>query len=533
MKKALYTLAICAGAMFAASSCVSLETPPYGSESDATFWTENENAAFATLNSCYTRFYSIGQMLESESGTDNAYGKGVSSQEPVARGSLTTDNSYIKGMWDGFYAGIRTCNELLTNIDRVPESSLSAELRARYIAEARVIRASHYYELASRWGDVPYTEKVLSVNESREIARTPYVEVMHNVTTTLEAVLESNALPASYGAGDRGRITCGAAKALLAKVYLFMGNYEKVRDLTDEIMTSHTYELYPSYEGLFTVDAEYNKEIILDVEYAPVSREWNMRSIGFIPPSMGGYCSFGPTQELVDSYIMLNGKGIKEEGSGFDKNNEFDNRDPRLKMTIIYNGNSYATANGDYVVDTVTPDSRDAYSTTSDVTPTGYYLRKWYDKKSYVSSTTSASINAIIIRYADILLMNAEAHAELGSMNATVWDKTIKPIRQRAGFTEAGALNFPSGNVKEIIRNERRCELAFEGQRQKDIIRWRIAENVLNGYAHGLYTGAAVGTDQGYVKLENRQFDPAKHYLWPIPQKERDLNTNLTQNPNW
>lgn len=533
MKKAIYTLAIFAGAMFAASSCVSLDTPPYGSEADVTFWAENEQAAFATLNTCYGRFYSIGHMLESEVGTDDAYGKGVTSQEPMARGSLTTDNSYVKGMWDGYYAGIRTCNELLNNIDRVPAEFVSKELRARYVAEATVIRASHYFELAARWGDVPYTEKVLSVQESKEIARTPYAEVMKHVTDALEGVLAEGALPASYPAGDRGRITSGAAKALLAKVYLFQNNYDKVRTLTQEIMDSHTYDLYPDYEKLFTVDAENNVEIILDVQYSPVSREWNMRSVGFLPPSMGGYCSFGPTQELVDSYIMLNGKGIKEAGSGFDKNNEFANRDPRLKMSIIYDGNSYATRDGDYVIETTNPESRDAYGTTSDVTPTGYYLRKWYDKKEYVSSTTAATINAIIIRYADILLMNAEAHAELGSMDATVWNNTVKKIRERAGFTEAGALNYPSGDVKEIIRNERRCELAFEGHRQKDIIRWRIAEKVLNGYAHGFYTGAASGTDNGYVRLEKREFNAAKHYLWPIPQKERDLNSNLTQNLNW
>ncbi len=533
MKHTLYTLAICIGAAFAASSCISLETLPYGSESDASFWQDNENAAFATLNSCYTRFYSIYQMLESESATDNAYGKGVDKQEPIARGSLTTDNGYIKGMWDGFYAGIRTCNELLNNIGKVPENKLSKELRARYIAEARVIRASHYYELASRWGDVPYTEKVLSVKESREIQQTAYTEVMSNVTTELEAVLESKALPVAYGNGERGRITCGAAKALLAKVYLFQGNFAKVRDLTQEIIDSKTYSLYPSYEGLFTVDGEYNSEIILDAEYAPVVREWSMRDAGFLPPSMGGYAVYGPTQELVDSYIMLNGKRITDEGSGYDSNSPFANRDPRLKMTIIYNGNSYATLAGDLVIDTVSPDSRDAYGTTSDVTPTGYYLRKWYDKNPYVSSSTSASINAIIIRYADILLMNAEAHAELGTMNSTVWNNTVQEVRKRAGFTEDGALNLPTGDVKEIIRNERRCELAFEGQRRKDIIRWKIADKVMNGYIHGLYTGASSGTDNGYVRLENRQFNSGKHYLWPIPQKEIDLNPNLKQNPNW
>src|SRR5690606_19727229 len=101
-------------------------------------------------------------------------------------------------------------------------------------------------------------------------------------------------------------------------------------------------------------------------------------------------------------------------------------------------------------------------------------------------------------------------------------------------FTESRALEFPTGgDLKEIVRRERRSELAFEGLRHKDIIRWRIAEQVLNGWSHGLYTGDAVGTDNGYVRVENRRFDAGKHYLWPIPQNERDLNSSLTQNPEW
>lgn len=531
MKKVIYTLALIAGVMSSASSCIGLDTPPYDRETDLTFWSENELAAISTLNSCYTRFYSINQMIESEGATDNAYYKGVGGTQPIGNGSYGTDNGYVKGLWDGFYAGIRTCNELLNNIDKC--TSLSDDLRKRYVAEARVIRASHYYELFTRFGGVPYTTEVLTVAQSTEIGITPREEVVANVIAELEAVIAENVLPASYGAGDRGRITSGAAKAILAKVYLFEGNYAKVKTLTDEIMSSGTYKLFPSYEGIFTVDNEQNSEVILDVQYAPVTREWNMRTLGIIPPSMGGYCEVAPTQELVDSYIMLNGKSIREAGSGYNQADPYADRDPRLKMTIIYDGNSYPTAGGETVINTI-GDGRDCYGTTSDVTPTGYYLRKWFDSKTYVSSTTSASINAIIIRYADILLMNAEANEALGTLDETVWNNTIKAIRQRAGFTDAGALNFDAGaDNKAIIRNERRCELAFEGARFKDIIRWKIAEDVLKGPVHGIYTGEAVGTDNGYVVIETRNFDAKKHYLWPIPQKERDLNKNLDQNPNW
>lgn len=529
MKKVLYTIALSASVMFAAASCISLETPPYGSESDVTFWSEDENAALATLNSCYTRFYSINQLIDSEAATDNAYTKDLGSTNPIANGSYSTDNGYVRGLWNGFYAGIRTCNELLTNIDKVP--GLEPALRDRYIAEAKVIRASHYYELYTRWGSVPYTTKVLGVAESKTIKCTPRAEVVEHVIADLNAAIESGALPASYGAGDRGRVTIGAAKAFLAKVYLFEGDFAKVRDLTEEIMNSGTYSLFNSYEGLFTVANENNSEVILDVQYDPTVRNWNMRSLGVIPPSMGGYCSLAPTQELVDSYIMLNGKKIDEAGSGYDSANPYENRDPRLQATVIYNGNSYPGAASP--IDCVSADSRDGYNTTSDVTPTGFYLRKYYDVNKYVNENTS-TINAIVIRYADVLLMNAEAHAELGSLNASVWDKTVKLIRKRAGFTDAAALDFNAGaNNKEIIRNERRCELAFEGARFKDIMRWKIAEKVLNGNVHGLYTGALVGTDGGFVILEKRSFDPAKHYLWPIPQYDRDINNNLDQNPNW
>ena len=132
--------------------------------------------------------------------------------------------------------------------------------------------------------------------------------------------------------------------------------------------------------------------------------------------------------------------------------------------------------------------------------------------------------------------MNAEALAELGEFDSSAWDATIGYIRSRAGFTDAGALEYQGetgDDLIQLIRNERRCELAFEGLRFKDIIRWRIAEDVMNGWCHGVKTDDPVGTDDGYIRVEQRTFDPDKHYLWPVPQDDRDLNGNLSQNPGW
>ena len=133
---------------------------------------------------------------------------------------------------------------------------------------------------------------------------------------------------------------------ILAKVHLFDGDWAEVKRLTQEIMDSRVYSLTGSYADVFNIDNEYNSEVILDVQYSPVLREWSMRDAGFIPPSMGGYCNIAPTQELVDSYIMLNGRKISDAGSGYDKSNPYADRDPRLAASIIYTGNSYRLADG-------------------------------------------------------------------------------------------------------------------------------------------------------------------------------------------
>lgn len=129
--------------------------------------------------------------------------------------------------------------------------------------------------------------------------------------------------------------------------------------------------------------------------------------------------------------------------------------------------------------------------------------------------------------------MYAEAKQSLGQMTADVWNKTIRAIRSRAGFTDAAALDYPgTTNMENIIRNERRVEFAMEGLRIDDIRRWKIAQTVLNGWLHGARYGD-IAVDNGYLRVQLRQFNQTKHYLWPVPPSERALNTNLTQNPNY
>jgi hypothetical protein len=534
MKTTINNFILVALLMVSVSSCVKLDTAPYDRETDLVYWEQDPNAALNALNTCYTYIASMDETMYADCMSDNAYTKVPSAEnQKIGNGSFSTDDSYVLSVWDSRYAGIRLCNQVLANIDRVP--SLSAELKQRYIGEAKVLRAYHYYELYTRFGDIPYFTNVLSIKESSSIARTEKATVVSNIISELEEVINGNYLPASYDADNKGRITKWAAMAIEAKVYLFEGNWAKVQEITSKIMQQGGFTLFPSYSGLFEIANEYNSEVIMDAQYRPTTREHHIM-YAFLPPSLGGYSQLSPLQSLVDSYIMLNGKAITADGSGFDESHPYANRDPRLAATVMYTGNSYRLANGtDVVINCEKGQGRDGYGVTSDCSATGYYVKKYWDN-TYRASLYSG-LNPILIRYADILLMNAEALAEQGTLNETAWNNTIKLIRQRAGFTQSSAIDFPAGSTKDalinIVRNERRSELAMEGLRYKDIIRWKIADKVMNGYCHGLKTGDVVNADNGYIRVENRTFNAEKHYLWPIPQSERDLNKNLTQNPNW
>ncbi len=176
----------------------------------------------------------------------------------------------------------------------------------------------------------------------------------------------------------------------------------------------------------------------------------------------------------------------------------------------------------------------DIYASGSSSTTTGYYWRKYFDPTHMTAF--ASGLNLILFRYADVLLMYAEAKNEQAKLSAADWDLTIREIRARAGFTDAAALDYnpalTQDELREVIRNERRVELAMEGLRIFDIRRWEIAEDVLNGWAHGAQFGSAE-IDNGYLRVNERTFDPSKHYLWPVPRDERNLNPNLGQNPNW
>lgn len=527
------------------ASCEDLDQAPEDRFTDSNYWTSVDKAQLM-LNTAYSQMQTSQYFFYNEGLSDNAYnGRGDNAgAASIGAGLYDPSLARLKSEWNERYGGIKSCNVLLENIDKVPNADPA--VIARMKAEARFLRAFQHFQLTTWFGAIPLLEKDPSLPESTTISRTSHEEVIQFILNELDAIAPQLPKNTQLTATEKGKITIGAAMALKARVLLYESRWAEVIEVTEKFMAMNygQYSLFPSYEGLFQQQNEFSNEDILSLQYVPVQRRWG-EFIDMAPISAGARLNaLAPTQELVDSYLMLNGKKINESGSNYDENNPYVNRDPRLTYTVVYDGYNWKEANGTshtiYIKPGSYPDNDankagpDEYAPGSSSTPTGYFTRKYYDIQH--EADLNSGLNLMLFRYADILLMYAEAKNELSQMNSTVWDQTIKVIRSRAGFTDAAALSFNNAlgqpGLKEVIRNERRIEFGMEGLRIFDIRRWKIAEDVLNGYAHGAKFGLS-SIDNGYLRVNLRNFDPEKHYLWPIPRDERLINNNLSQNPNW
>jgi hypothetical protein len=523
------------------TSCKKLDLVPTDRFTDVNYWTSTEKAN-SILNTAYSQMFNSSRFFLNEALSDNAYNgrgdnEGVAS---IASGTYDASLGRIKSEWNDHYSGIKTCNLFLDNVDRI--ENMDPVLKARMKGEARFLRAFQYFQLMTWFGDVPLFDKDITLEESLSIGRSPRAEVLAFILSELDAAVEALPVNTAYAQADRGRITKGAALGLKARVYLYEGRWQDVATTCEAIMSGNngSYSLFNSYAGLFLPQNENNSEVLLDFQFDPVNRTYN-HLFDFVPISVGARLNaLAPTQELVDSYLMANGRAINEAGSGYDAEDPYVNRDPRMTATIVYHNYNWTRPDGTtktiYIKPGTDPDETkmDEYAAGGVSSPTGYYLRKYYDPTSLTNFVSG--LNLILIRYADVLLMYAEARNELGTMDESVWNQTVRALRNRAGFVDPVALNFNASlgqdGLRTAIRNERRTELAMEGLRIFDIRRWKTAEVVLNGWAHGAKFGPA-SIDNGYIRANLRVFDPGKHYLWPIPRDERNLNPNLQQNPGW
>jgi len=413
--------------------------------------------------------------------------------DDVEKGSSPTDASFmndfhnftansgegqIADFWAGEYQTINFANQVL---DNVPGINMDASLKARYLAEAKFIRAYAYFRLVRAFGDVPLRLHVPKTASEFNIPRTPKAQVWAAIEADLTDA--ASVLPQSYGAPDIGHATKGAALALHAKVALYQKKWSDVVSLTNSVM-GLGYTLFPNYEQMFRTDHKNNSESIFEIQCMlipnnPTASNSQYSQVQGVRGSTGGGWGFDvPSPNLAAAY---------ETG------------DPRRDATIIFRGET--TPEGDVI-----PASGD---------------NPMYNQKSYVPFSQYVSgfnegcqQDKIVLRYADVLLMNAEANNELGNSAAALVPLEMVRARAREGNNAIlpKITTTVQGDLRAAIYNERRVELAMEFDRYFDVIRQGRA--------------AAVFGPRGWKAGKNE--------VWPIPQNEIDLSAGtLTQNPGY
>lgn len=514
MKKLLIVVSI----YFGVTGCTKsfLNTTPSDKVSDANFWKSDADAT-AGVTAIYDQMqhnYQIyGFLPETEGITPNAWiwSGYLNGYSAIAEGNLLpTVTTPVADKWKQLYNGIYKSNLAQ---EKIPAITMDATLKNRLMAEARFLRALFYYNLADYYGDVPIIRHTLALGAELP-GRDPVADVLKFVTDECDSA--ALYLPASYGAADVGRATLGAALTLKARAFLLAKQYDKAAAAATQVRNLGKYTLYTDYEKMFTtVAAENNSEVIFDVQYAAPGLGEGSPLDGLMAPLSSyskGWDQIFPTQDLVDAYDMkTTGLPITDPASGYDPAHPYDNRDPRMDYTLVRPGASWK---GIPYANLQVGSSAGAYL--------GYLPRKhvltvdgfnWGD----------SPLNFIVFRYADVLLMYAEAQNEAVGPDASVY-AAIDSVRNRVGVAMPPiAAGKSQSEMRDIIRHERRIELAFEGTYYSDIRRWQTAKSLMDGRIIKNISGQ---------QLDVWHFTDAL-YLWPIPQSEIDLNPKLTQNDGY
>lgn len=447
----------------------------------------------------------------------------------IALGTYDALNTRIYNTWSDAYVGIGAANYFLANVDRI-ENITDNNTFLRYKGEARVLRAYQYIKLAYLFGAVPLLKGPLTLEESRQATRTPLDEIYDFVDTELSEA--AGWLPEAYSGTNVGRVTKWAAIALRARANLYAGRYRQAAEAAGEIIQSGDFSLYSRYENLFSYTAENNGEVILDKQF--VSPNFVHNSFYLLAPysQQNSQSTYVPTKVLADTYETADGKAIDDADSGYDADNPYENRDPRLHFSIFLDGDILPSG----IAFSPAPNSgtSDAIGSTYIASTTGFNVKKYVNAQDFANPSRSG-INIILLRYAEVLLTYAEAKIELDEIDASVYE-AINTVRNSRSDVQLPALpvGLIQDDLREAVRRERTVELAFEGLHLADVRRWRTAETVIPGNVYGItYRNADGTTSVVEAASESRVFNASRHYLWPIPQRERDLNPDLEQNPGW
>ena len=504
------TLLLAGGLLATATSCkkdLLNQTNP-NAPSTAQFWLSADDANKGVI-ACYSgvqQYACYGhswQFITARS--DESYSQSPFVELAVFTRFIQTNNGFFISAyaWNDYYRTIYRTNQALNHI---PSITMDAGLKARLLAETRFIRALMYFDLDSFFGNVPLilTESTVTTRAGQA---TP-AQVEAQVITDLQAAIPD--LPLSYGSADKGRVTKGAAQALLAKMYMQQHKYTEASALFTTIISSGQYSLTASYLDNFTDSNENNSESLFEVQYSAerldVGQGQDNSSSSeaydrpnFFGPPIYTYADVQPRQWLTAAYT--------DSTTAFASGSTTKHRiDPRRDISIIsalnpdrFYGKTFAEL---------------GYN------PSQQYWRKYLnDRTRTTPEDFSSGINFRVIRYADVLLLQAEALNELGRTADAV--ALVKQVRDRVGLATAAASTFTQSSLRLYMRDERGRELAGEGQRWFDINRWGLLDN-------------QAGLDY-LIKLDPdfNNFVLGKSKLLPIPQADINLDPSIKQNPGY
>lgn len=471
-----------------------LENPPLTTITDETY-PENANDAYLVTNAAYSNLrnwwisggYPLTDIMTDDQTKGSEDGSNPDLQQ-FENFSFGPTHAYILAWYQTLYQSVRHANIV---IEKVPDIPMDEDLKARYIAEAKFIRSYVYFTMVRLWGDVPM---ITTINPERTVARTPVEDIYQQVIIPglEEAALvlpEKN----EYEAADMGRATRGAAKALLARIYLHRGDFLNAEKYADEVIASAQYSLDPEWPRVFSLEGQWGPGSIFELGALPGGR------------NLGGN-QYGNTQGV---------RGTPDWGWGFGRPSwnyitHFEADDPRLDASVIYLNEvlSGVTIIGSSITSDTTYDDE------------GNIIEiECYNQKVYVEGITTTQDgfghNRRFIRYADMLLISAEARNERGDTPKAI--EYLNLVRERArGGNESILPDVPGetgqSDVRQLIWEERRHEFAFENIRYFDLMRQGRMSEVLGPLG----------------------FTEGKNNLLPIPQQEIDLSEGkMNQNPNW
>jgi hypothetical protein len=564
--------------MILSSSCKkSYETVPLGQQStlDLTFDPNDSlgKNALEFLMNVYNQCAISGHNRVSSDYLDAASDDAISSAsgipgvQAIATGAYSASATNADDVWSAYYEGIRSATVFSVYINRVPLAEKlpnGKPARPAYRSEARFLRALMYFELLKRYGGVPLLgDTIRQVTDNVQLPRNSFADCVNYIVSECNDIKDSLRIQSEINGNNYGRATQGAAMALKARVLLYAasplfngGNIDPANPLTgytsydanrwklaadaaDSVMQLG-YSLVPTFSDAFITQAEpigTNTEIIFWRQSGSnISVEQTNGPIGYT--SAGGNGRTSPTQNLVDAFPTDSGKVITAADSHYDPDNPYDHRDPRLKMTVMYNGflwlnRAVQTFDGGV----------DKPGGTAQQTKTSYYLRKFMGAFESVNGSAVYSNTYhdwISFRYAEVLLNFAEATNEFSGPTVDVYN-VLYALRKRAGIIPGTDNSYgltqgmSQAEMRTAIQNERRVELAFEEQRFWDIRRWKIAAQVYGSPLQGMDVQQSTSGELFYniVSVLTPVFRDPQMYLYPIPYSEVVKNANMKQNPSW